>query len=223
MTICDDAVARLLLAWCEPPTAKYESWYIQILYDWQTLATGILALIGAVLLGVQIYQQRDETRRQRRKEEIAARVLLPHALSDLHRYLEQMGKAWMTKDMTHRPQNFSDDHLKTIARSATVADKDTFETVRQLLVLLQAFESRVDDPEPINYYDNMIVDIARLLVLSNALYAFGRFKADSVPYVKPTRDALRLAVDQPLTLYALPPNDPIIMRLDEALQFVPER
>lgn len=217
--VCEHPLAAFLLNGCLSHE-KYGWWLWNFLYDWQALAAGIIALVGAAVLAVQVRMQRGELRRQRRKEEVQARLLLPHTLADVHRYLEQMGRAWIAQNMTLRPAALTDRELSTIAATATVVDKKTFETVRQFVETLQTFESIVDDPSPLNYYDILILDIARLWVLTNSLYAYGRFRADSAPYTLPSKAELIAAIDHPLGLYKLPPGDPVLQRVESGLKFI---
>jgi hypothetical protein len=62
----------------------------QVLFDWQTLIAGILALLGAFLtvrvIRAQISQAGNSEEARRKRDELAARAVLPLALSQFTRY-----------------------------------------------------------------------------------------------------------------------------------------
>lgn len=65
-------------------------WLFKILYDWQTLLAGALALCGALWtvkkIRDQIRQTEKITNDARKRDELAARSVLPLALSELANY-----------------------------------------------------------------------------------------------------------------------------------------
>lgn len=215
-SFCSNKILQAIAQECS--AEKYEWWFWNFLLDWQSLAAGLIALFGAVILAVQVRIQAREFRRQREKEELEARLLLPHALADIHRYLEKMGKAWISEDMSSRPSPLTERQLRTLITAATVADEKTLATVRELIISLQTFESQLDDTFPVNYLDSVIFNIAHLWVLTNSLYDFGRSAGGGGKYIYPNRKQLYDSLYHPLELYRLMEHDPIILRIKQGLK-----
>jgi hypothetical protein len=206
-----------------PATMKYENWFLNTAYDWQTLIAGVLAVAAALftgwLLWIQIRDQRNEVRRQRRTDNLSARIRLPHALAELNRYWSSCYSAWKDKTPENRPDPpFA--ALETIMNSAAAVDEKSFQSIQKLIELAQAFEARLDNrrgTRPVNILDNMVADIAHLTYLTNRLYEFGRMEVDEVPYVKPTRADLEEILDRDFNLKLLLEGDSIRTRVGRAL------
>ncbi len=68
--VCSSNTARYFLSKCLDAEPKYDSWLL-VLYDWETLITGLLAVVAAVvgvgLLVVQIRDQRRQFQEERRQ------------------------------------------------------------------------------------------------------------------------------------------------------------
>lgn len=85
--------------------------------------------------------------------------------------------------------------------------------MRQLIISLQTFESRLNSPgrqRPHNVQDIMIIDIAELACLTTRLSKYGRMGVDAmtVPYEKPTRADLERVLDRDFDLKLLSEGDP---------------
>lgn len=225
--VCDIAVARDFLERCSQNAPKFSNPVVNALYDWQTLITGLLALAGAILLWIQIRDQRqqythdrEQTALERKRENLAARIGLPHALSELNIYWKACLQAWKQKDPDVRPKPPPLSALKTIMDAAVLVDEATYSSMQKLIIYAQAFEARVGMPvaeRPINFFETMIVDIARLSYLTNRLYDFGRMSAEQVAYVPPNRQDLESEIRRDMGMFMLPPDHEYHQRVREAL------
>ncbi|ESZ17733.1 MULTISPECIES: hypothetical protein [unclassified Mesorhizobium] len=225
--ICDNVFAQSVLTRCIEETAKFQNPIIGLLYDWQTLVTGLFALFGAFLLWVQIRDQKRQFKLEReqvilegKRENLAARIGLPHALAELTKYWQASFEAWKKEDPDSRPKPPPLGALKTVMEAAVLVDQETFRSMQELVIHAQAFEARVDTPKSeraLNFFETMIFDIARLSYLTNRLYDFGRMRADKTPYVPPTREELERELYRDLGMYALPAGDPLNDRIRKAM------
>ncbi|RJT28153.1 hypothetical protein D3227_34805 [Mesorhizobium waimense] len=223
--ICDNIFARGLLERCVGEAPKFQNPVINAFYEWQTLLTGVFALIGAYLLWVQIRDQqkqsllaRDQVTLERSRENLTARIGLPHALADLNRYWKACLEAWEREDADGRPKPPPTHALRTVMASAVLVDDETFVSMQELTINAQAFESRIDQPKgerAINFYETMVVDIARLSYLTNRLYDFGRRRAERVSYVPPTREQLEGELGRDLRIYTS--DNEIAVRIQKAM------
>ncbi|WP_312946507.1 hypothetical protein [Agrobacterium sp.] len=164
-----------------------------ILSRYQTLAAGILALIGAGLLWIQIQDQRRQTAQKQKQNEIAARIRMPHALSQMSVYWKHCYDAWEASDIEGRTMEPPYDAIEVIMTAAPYADAHTFETIKRLTILSQAFEARVRPLNDLGRRERlrqMIVDIAELIYLTDSLYSYGRLETESSPYERPGRNVL---------------------------------
>lgn len=164
------------------------------LFRYQTFAAGLLALIGAWLLWVQIQDQRRQAQAKQKQDQVAARIRMPHALSKLSAYWQHCYDAWEANDLDRKTIESPYDAIEVIMAAAPAADPATFETIKKLTVLSQAFEARLRPLRDLGTRERlrqMIVDIARLSYLTDALYGYGRLEEESAPYHTPDRDTLR--------------------------------
>jgi len=184
---------------CGPVTEAPFGCVEYFLNRYQTLLTGAFAIAGAVLLWVQISDQRQATHELRRQRQVSARIRMPHALSKLSAYWDKCFKAWLEENMDQKPTEPPHDALEVLIAAAAEADTETFRSIQELLILSQAFEARI---RPHRYlgkrqrFNLMIVDIARLTYLTNRLYDYGRLKVDQVRYEKPSRATLTKELGQ---------------------------
>ena len=67
--------------------------YLELLYEWQTLVAGLIALIGALITTAVLIQQHSYDKKKHKEEkektEFYMRSLIPDALSDLISYSEK--------------------------------------------------------------------------------------------------------------------------------------
>ncbi len=218
--LCDNQVARFFVAVCAEPKPRYEVWLLNVLYDWQTLITGAIAIVGAFLLWKQIKDQRMQYDLRQKRDNLAARIQLPHALSQLNAYWQASFDAWREKTPENRPKQPPFAAIQTVMNAAVTSDALSFKSMQELVVYSQAFEARLDQKpseRAINFFETMIVDIARLTYLTNRLYAFGRMEQDAVPYMQPTRKDLEREIYRDMGMYRLMPDDPLNVCVKEAL------
>jgi hypothetical protein len=93
--------------------------------------------------------------------------------------------------------------------AAVLVDEETYESMQQLVIYAQAFEARVDSQvaeRPINFFEIMVADIARLTYLTNRLYDFGRMRVEKIAYVAPTRQELESELHRDHGMFILPPG-----------------
>ncbi|MFK0692689.1 hypothetical protein ACFX5Q_31715 [Mesorhizobium sp. IMUNJ 23033] len=117
-----------------------------------------------------------------------------------------------------RPKPSPTHALRTVMASAVLVDDETFGSMQELTINAQAFESRIDQPKgerAINFYETMVVDIARLSYLTNRLYDFGRRRAERVSYVPPTREQLEGELGRDLRIYTS--DNEIAVRIQKAM------
>lgn len=224
--LCDNALSRFFVEACALPSPRFEGWLTNFLYDWQTLIAGIGAFIGAWLLWRQVQDQRDQARQEFERSKMRARIQLPHALGRLNLYWKACFQAWKAKRPDNRPPEPVAE-LQTIVDAAVWADTETFESLKALVTAAQAFEARLSDKNdrPSNFYNMMLVDIARLLYLTNRLFEFGRLREEAVIYTAPWREDLEreLHLDIGVWKLSIRPNDRTHNRIQEALKSVPSR
>lgn len=192
--ICDFEISKIVFEYCRLIPEKHDGWILNFFYNWQTLIAGSFALIGGGLLAWQIAIQKDEINRQKERDLIAARVKLPHALSEVHKYLEDIFNLWLIKENDNIP-HLSPDTLDVLVKMASVADKNTFTTLKNLIAYLQSSPAKWENKRAINCFDYMIKDVAYLLFINNRLYDYGRFVKDSIPYHEPSETELNKSLD----------------------------
>lgn len=164
-----------------------------VVFRYQTIFAGILALGGAWLLWVQIQDQRRQTAQKQKQDQIAARIRMPHALSQMSVYWKHCYDVWEASNIEGRTMPPPHEAIEVIMAAAPSADPATFETIKRLTVLCQAFEARLRPLHGLGRRERhrqMIVDISELIYLTNSLYSYGRLEAETSPYEKPDREAL---------------------------------
>lgn len=220
--ICSSETARYFLSICVDERGAVAGFF----YDWQTLITGLLAVLAATVSGILLWKQIQDQRAQSDKAEQqkvrAVLIQVPHALAEINEYLVTCFDAWKRKKPDDRPRPPSA-ALKVIMDAAAYVDDASFKSMQQLIIKAQTFESRLASPgrqRPHNVLDIMIADIAELSYLTIRLFKFGRMDEDapSIPYVKPTRADCEIILARDFDLKLLPESDPIIKRVDQALR-----
>jgi len=178
------------------PEPKFDNYWINFLFDWQTLAAAILAgvpaIIGAYLLWRQIEIQRLELERVRQKEETSARIQLIPVLASLTQYYKScltpiMNNSYVLTDIPNQS-------LAALMSSAPTLDDKVFRHIQSLIVEFQIFTSRY--PSATGTLANglreiILVDLGRLHSATNALYPYARFETDVVEPAASTKNAIR--------------------------------
>lgn len=198
-----------IFAWAERPAAtKYDNFWINMLFDWQTMVAaivaGVPAAFGAYLLWKQVSSQREETTRIREKEEVSARIRLVAALSALTSYYKTSVGPLM--DSNYRTTEVPNASLETLMASAPVVDGEVFNHIKKVIIDFQIFSvlypsrtGSIDTP----MRDRALVLLAKLHKATNELYAYARFQAETVISTQETEEELSnsleglLAVSEP--------------------------
>lgn len=192
--LCEINLVKALYSACG---TKYNNFWLDLAFDWQTLVTGVLAgvpaAIGAWLLWRQINEQRNEVSRAREQQEIAARIRMPHALAQLSDYWKHCFRAILAEDLSLKVEPLPLEALETIMAAAPTVNPQTFKIIQRLVVSSQVFESRLRTSK-VSLIGNMIptllTDVASLDYNTDALYDYARFETDNVDIGEPDRKAL---------------------------------
>lgn len=107
----------------------------------------------------------------------AALIGIPHALVAIQRYLEGCFEAWENESPDDRPQPPTE--ALHVIMDAAYVDDESFESMRQLVVHSQTFESRLSSTgmkRPVNALSDMVIDLAELSYLTLRLFEFGRME-----------------------------------------------
>lgn len=176
---------------------KYNNFWLDTAYDWQTLITaliaGVSAAIAAYLLWRQVDDQRKENQRTREQQQIAARIKMPHALAQLSEYWKHCFRAFIADDLTKKTTTLPTDALEVIMAAAPTVETDTFNIMRTLVTQSQVFESRLRSAQTRhigNMTQTLLVDVASLDFLTDSLYDFARFETDRLVMTQPDHQML---------------------------------
>lgn len=191
---------NLLLPWAGAASAaKYSNFWLNLLYDWQTLVSaivaGVPAAIGAILLYKQIRAQHFETERSRTKDEVSARIRLVYALSSLTSYYKACVGPLM--DRRYNEQEIPLAALETLMSAAPVLNRDVFEHIQQLILQLQIFSAiypAKTGEMTIDTQNRAIMTIAKLHKATNELYPYARFNTEIITSAKVTTQELTLCM-----------------------------
>ena len=174
------------------------------LYDWQTLIAGALALIGALgtvyYLHAQIEQARDLENARKRREENAARAVLPLALNQVVEYaveciefLNRLAPAGrncgvLLVDANVRPPSVAPEAVGTIRECVRFADDEIVQKLSTILIRLQIQQARLRDvlthaAETTKHLSRVralspMVDAAELYAQAAELFKYGRDASD---------------------------------------------
>jgi hypothetical protein len=127
-------------------------WPIKLIYDWQTLIAGLFALTGALWtvkkIRDQIQQTRVITEDIRKRDELAARSVLPLALSELTSYALQCMRLMLLISKGEVPKGMEipilqKDVISVLQESARYAQDDIASKIWVLLSKLQVQQSRL--------------------------------------------------------------------------------
>lgn len=176
---------------------KYNNFWLDTAYDWQTLITaviaGVPAAVAAYLLWRQVDDQRKEHQRTREQQQIAARIKMPHALAQLSEYWKHCFRAIISEDLKKKTTRLPTDALEVIMTAAPTVEIDTFNIMRKLVTQSQVFESRLRSAQTRhtgNIIQTLLVDVASLDLLTDSLYDFARFETDRLVMTQPDHQML---------------------------------
>lgn len=187
----------------------------QWLYDWQTLVAGFIAFLGALFTVLKLREQITQNEQHKTKEltrqQNAARVVLPLALSEIEQFyraavsqiVEQIRRrdvkvsivpdTWDDEMFRERfaPINTSPEaisELKTFAE--TLRGPKSVRHVAALVSNIQIFTSRyntlkLDRSENLTRTEllGLLVLVGKIKLLNDSMYEFGRFGSDSFALV----------------------------------------
>ncbi|MBF2715462.1 hypothetical protein [Agrobacterium vitis] len=204
------------------PEPKFGSYWINLLFDWQTLAAAILAgvpaTVGAYLLWRQIEIQRLELGRVRRKEEMSARIQLIPVLALLTRYYKSCITPIM--DGSYVLVDVPDQSLAVLMLSAPTLDDKVFRHIQSLIVEFHIFTSRyhsTSGPLANGLQEIILVDLGRLHSATNALYPYARFETDTVEPAASTKNTIRDAIKNLISVTNRPVSENDIKLIGRAL------
>lgn len=186
---------------------------IIVLYEWQTLVAGLLAL-GAAWWTVkhlkeQINLQREALEDDKRryedsqlKKQLAARAALPDALADIYRYGVKCAEYYSNLLLTHAGIETVPDSCTQLPEppyEATIPIKTSIEyldplSIKRMTELTNWFQilnARHGDEDPSKHSISQgVFDSMKLCGLAERLFKFARQPEESVPTNKITRDEI---------------------------------
>ncbi|WP_153770932.1 hypothetical protein [Labrenzia sp. CE80] len=203
----------------EAPKECKGLWFWCFLYAWQTLIAGSFALVGAFLLWKQVEVQRQQQEREAERRQIRARIQLPHALSQIHTYLQECYDCWKKKDFSDKPETPRDALAKVMDCAAEV-DAESFESFQKLAQHAQPFDSRIDivpEVRDVFYWHDRLIDLLVFWNLNENLYDYGRFRETTASHRPLTREGAYRILNVYYRYSDLPQDDPIKRRIEKAL------
>ncbi|WP_442577591.1 hypothetical protein ACSBOB_18645 [Mesorhizobium sp. ASY16-5R] len=191
--------------------------------DWQTLLSAILALVAAWATIQAMRQQSDEEKRrhdeQIRRREMAARALMPEALSGMADYARETGQ-YLTGQITDLPATPADSiaALKSaIEHIDTQAALKTFELVSWYQVQRARNASEILSPSNPNIGERMY-DIVLVHAYVNNLFDYARNESPTVEEKPPTRDQMFTAYRNTFSLIYTVRHPEKFVELGEIIQ-----
>lgn len=217
---------RTVGEWSSQP--KYEG-MIGVIYDWQTLISGILALIagGAVYaqLRLQRMQLEDDRKKhsdQMKRQERAARIKIPHALANLTDFIEKAYASWLLGEL--RKCTLPHTPVQTLMAVSEAIDHLSYKTVRDVVSELQVFESRHLNKETNFHPGQVAIDLAKLKYQVDRLFDFGRMATDApIDLISPSNNEIRTILHRAKTDLILKgfTAKEVEARFDSALALIP--
>lgn len=197
------------------------------LKGWQTLTTGVVALVAAwwtvraINKQAKLQQdQLDEDRRRHetreRREERVARAELPDALSNVIHYAQEYAEFWRDNDCTARPVPPTD-AMNTIKRVIGVVDDQSAETLIELVHFYQVHNARSEPRHSSTRPSQRLqaaYDALRLHATAEMILPFARREVDSVENERISRQQMITALRVGYNL-RLPEQDAFIRQVEE--------
>ncbi|WP_155898464.1 hypothetical protein [Aurantimonas coralicida] len=204
------------------PEPKFDTYWINLLFDWQTLVAAILAGlpagIGAYLLWRQIQIQQRELERVRRKEEASARIKLVPALASLTKFYKRC--VIPVIDGSLSPVETPDHSLTDLMSSAPTLNSEVFQRIQTFIAEFQVFTSRYSSTTGNlrgGMQEILLGDLGHLHFSTNALYPYARFEADAVDPVAPTKNDIRDSIKNLISIARHPPSEDNWRLIERAL------
>lgn len=169
-------------------------WQLKLLYDWQTLFAGLLALLGALItvyfIQKQIRQTSDLANDVRTHEEFAAKAVLPLALSQLSRYGQDCIE--LLNPLTEEPRSVVSEAAQTprlpenvisvLQESARYAEPAVASQIAALLSKIQIQQARLisllarNSGKQLTEYEGVsaMIDAADVYARTAELYDYAR-------------------------------------------------
>ena len=177
---------------------------LKIWFEWQTFNAGMIALLAAAITaGIAIYLdaqarklEKERARCESKRNFIAARAFLPHALANIDTYAQQCSTSLRSFYLANRLSPRSGEHKENLAKEFSehakpngfeptfrdcikYAEDENSEKMTQLLVELQVFLSRMSEFEneksiPSNYALEMLVYSIHFQFRVASFYGFAR-------------------------------------------------
>jgi hypothetical protein len=134
---------------------QFDYWLLKVAYDWQTLIGGLLALFGAILtvrgINRQIGETKNEVEAAKKRDEFAAKAVLPLALSQLSQYgvdcIELVNPliTGQRREVDHGDETppVPNDVIEVLQGSARFADDKNANRIAALLGKLQVQQARL--------------------------------------------------------------------------------
>ncbi len=199
---------RLLVGWlvllmifspgrvCEPLFSQQcasQAWnyvgdavWLRNLYAWQTLATGLIALVAAAIGAWFVHQQIVLERERRRRVSASVRAMMPHTLAGLIDYLDECSAALRASinGASHTMPRIPPDIISQIQKIVEVSEDAVATQVSALLGDLQVLDSRLShlakQPNKQNAQDFAINAMAAHAAAS-LLFPYARKETDDLP------------------------------------------
>lgn len=163
--------------------------YLELLYEWQTLVAGLIALIGALITTAVLIQQHSYDKKKHKEEkektEFYMRSLIPDALSDLISYSEKCFQYVLDEKILPEKPNAAIEILK---QNIKYSDVRTPENLFKIVSFYQVHNSRIDSYKQnlaSNKKENIFYDICLLNHYFNSLFSYARNEKASVKTIFP--------------------------------------
>ncbi|MFT4077827.1 hypothetical protein [Rhodomicrobium sp.] len=179
--------------------AGHSSLY-QFLYYWQTLISGVLALIAAIItimkLSEQIQVQERQHTETRQSKAWAARAMLLLCLSAISKYTSEMA-LWLLDNNRERP-NSPDEVIKILVEKIEFLPANASKKIFEIIKQYQIMEARTRTRD--RQTNDHIYEFSYLRALADSLFEFAREETNQVQEREPTRDNMVCALDGMLGL-----------------------
>lgn len=165
-------------------------WY-EFFKEWQTLAAGLIAFLGAlittVILLFQLFHEKKKYKEQLRRNALHLRSQISDALCDLIRYTEQCFSYIETQKLLPKKPNKA---INIIRENILYADPVTSQNLFKIISFYQVHNSRIESYRlsiTRNKKERMQYDIALLSHYFTCLFSYARNEEKSVTRIFPNQ------------------------------------